>query len=181
VKTSAKDPDLYDGLKPWKEWRLRQASKKPEQKPSAEQPDITKGVQFDTNVSDQGTDEPRGELSFVILPDGSVSGRWYGFYHKKGKINFQILDGDFEGKVFPAKICRDVGGEEDPSKLYFIAKGGFSMQETNSEKMTVTNRAGDIYVRGRLSPKYAATGEVTITSNERYFETFTWKADQPVR
>jgi len=180
MKATTKDPDLCDDLKPWKEWRLRQASKKPEQAVSPEQPDIREAIQFDTNVSEQDTDEPRGELSFAILPGGRVSGQWYGFYHKKREISLQILTGDFEGKVWPGKVCRDEAGQEDPSKLYLMAKGRFLMQETNSKRKIVTNRAGDIYVRGWLSPKYSATGEVTITSNEKYFETFTWKCSEPV-
>jgi len=49
-KGAAKDPDLYDDLTPWKEWRLREASAKPPAEPSARQPAITQTLAFDTNA-----------------------------------------------------------------------------------------------------------------------------------
>lgn len=181
MKATTKDPDLCYDLKPWKEWRLREASPKPEQELSAEQPDITELLRFDTNLSDKDSNKPRGELGLAIGPDGSVSGRWYGIYHKGRTRSFQILGGNFEGKVYRAKIYRSETGEEDPTKLYLMAKGEFLVQEADSEKGRVYNSAGDIYVRGWLSPEYTLTGEVTITSDEKYFETFTWKTYRPVR
>jgi len=181
MKSTVPDPDLCDDLKPWKEWRIRQASQKPRQEPSDEQPDITKLLRFDTNLRDEDGNMPRGELALAIVSDGSVSGRWYGTYHKERTRSFQIMGGDFEGKVWPRKIYRSETGKEDLSKLYLMAKGEFLVQESDSEKGRVYNSVGDIYVRGWLSPEYHLFGEVTITSDEKYFETFTWKTYRRVR
>ena len=52
MKATAKDPDLCYDLKPWKEWRLREASEKPIPEISAEQPALTEGLKFDTNLKD---------------------------------------------------------------------------------------------------------------------------------
>lgn len=176
LKEAPKDPDLCDDLMPWKEWRLRQTAEKAPEEPSKQQPVLSKRLLFDTNANLQN--EPRGELLLSISPDGTVGGRWSGQYYKKPKINFDIMDGEFKGQVYPKKLYHDEKGE-NPSKLYFLAKGKFLVQETNPDKGTVFHRAGDIYVRGWLSHDYSATGTITITTDEKYFEQFDWKALRP--
>jgi hypothetical protein len=180
LKKTAKDPDTCDSLTPWKEWQLRDSSQKPQKEPSEEQPKITEDLEYDSNLRIKGGDEPRGDIHFLIKPVGAVFGDWNGTYHKDLTTSFQILSGGFEGRVYPAKIYRDENGKEDPSQLYFLAKGNFLVQETNPDKGTVFNRVGQIYIRGWISPEYASTGEITITSDEKYFETFTWKTYKPV-
>jgi hypothetical protein len=181
LRKTAKDPDICHDLMPWKEWRLRQSSEKPQQGPSEEQVKLTESLAYDSNLRVKDGDEPRGEIRFVVKPEGSVFGEWYGMYHRGRTASFQIMAGDFEGKVYPAKIYRDENGEEDPSQLYFLAKGDFWVQGTNSEKGTIFNKNGQIYVRGWISPKRVSMGEVTITSDEKYFEIFTWKTYRPVK
>jgi hypothetical protein len=181
LKATVPDPDLRDDLKPWKEWRIREASLETEQELSAEHPDVNEGLAFDTNLSDKDSNQPRGELKVFIGSGGSMGGSWYGMYWKTRTRNFQVLGGNFKGKVFPAKIYRDETGKEDPTKLYLMAKGEFLAQETDTEKNRVYNRGGDIYVRGWLTREHYLFGEVTITSDKKYFETFTWKTYRPVR
>lgn len=176
LRKTAKDPDICYDLTPWKEWRLRQSSEKPQQEPSEEQPDITETVRFDTNAELRS--EPRGEIWLAMHPDGTVMGSWYGRYYKKPKINFDIMGGGFNGHTYPRKIYRGEDGE-DRSKLYFIAKGTFLVAETDFEKDKLIHRSGDIYVTGWVSPDYSAMGKITITSDEKYFETFDWKAIRP--
>ena len=84
------------------------------------------------------------------------------------------MGGEFVGKVYPAKIYRSENVEEDPSMLYLMAKGEFLVLE--AEKGRVDGIAGDIYMRGWLSPDYMLTGEVTITSVGRDAEKFTGKS-----
>lgn len=171
MKATAKDPDLCYDLKPWKEWRLREASEKPIPEISAEQPALTE----DTNLKDKESGEPRGELALYIGPDGSIGGSWGGTYYKGRERNFHIMGGSFGGRVYPGKIYRDEADEEDPTKLYIMAKGEFLLQESDTKKGMLYTNAGDIYVQGWLDSEYVLSGEVTITSDEKYFETFTWK------
>ncbi len=175
MKATVKDPDLCYDLKPWKEWRLREASEKPIPEISAEQPALTEGLKYDTNLKNKEGGEPRGELVVFIGPDGSVSGSWSGIYHKGRERSFQIMGGEFGGRVFPGKIHRNEANEEDPTKLYLMAAGEFWVQESDSEKGRVANSMGQIYVQGWLDGEYVLSGEVTITSDEKYFETFTWR------
>jgi len=175
MKATAKDPDLCYDLKPWKEWRLREGSEKPIPEISAEQPALTEELTFDTNLKDKESGEPRGELAVYIGTDGGVGGNWSGLYYKGRKRSFQIMGGLFGGRVYPGKIYRDETGEEDPTKLYLMAGGEFMMQEADTEKGRLLNIGGDIYVQGWLDSEYVLSGEVTITSNEKHFETFTWR------
>jgi hypothetical protein len=175
MKATAKDPDLCYDLKPWKEWRLREASEKPIPEISAEQPALTEGLKYDTNLKNKEGGEPRGELVVFIGPEGSVSGNWSGTYHKGRERSFQIMGGEFGGRVFPGKIYHNETNEEDPTKLYLMAAGEFLVQESDSEKGRVVNSMGQIYVQGWLDGEYVLSGEVTITSDEKYFETFTWR------
>ncbi|MHC4640759.1 MAG: hypothetical protein ACYS32_03875 [Planctomycetota bacterium] len=175
MKATAKDTDLCYDLKPWKEWRLREASEKPIPEISSEQPALTEELKFDTNLKDKESGDPRGELAVYIGPDGSVGGSWGGAYYKGRERNFDIMGGSFGGRVYPGKIYRDEAGEEDPTKLYLMARGEFMMQESDTKKGMLYTNAGDIYVQGWLDSAFVLSGEVTITSNEKYFETFTWR------
>lgn len=177
-KGAVKDPDLYDDMTPWKEWRLREASAKPPAGPSAQQPAVTQTLAFDTNAYRGG--EPRGAIDLVILPDGSVDGAWSGQYYKKPKVNSDIMSGGFEGRVYPRKVYRDDNGE-DPSRLYLMAKGQFLVAESDFDKNTLHHRGGAIYVRGWLNRNYSVSGTITITSDEKYSEEFDWKAAGPVK
>jgi hypothetical protein len=175
LKSTIQDPDLYDYPEAWKEWRVREKSEKPIQEPSAEHPDISEDLKFDTNLSEKESKNPRGEMILFVGPNGGVGGNWNGSYHRGQTRSFQIMSGGFDGRVYPAKIYRNETGEEKPSMLYLMAKGEFLVQEADSEKGMVNNIVGDIYVRGWLGTDFVLTGEVTITSDEKYFETFTFK------
>jgi len=170
-----KDPDLYYDLKPWKEWRLREASEKPIPEQLAEQPVITEMLKFDTNLKKKGSEDPRGELLVYIGTNGGVGGNWSGTYYKGRERNFDIMSGNFEGRAYPGKIFRNEAGEEDRTKLYIMAKGRFLLQESDTKKGMLYTNAGDIYVQGWLDSEFVLSGEVTITSDEKYFETFTWR------
>lgn len=181
LKSSVQDPDLHDYPEVWKEWSVRESSKKPIQEPSAEQPDISEGIKFDTNLSDKESGEPRGEMILFVGHDGGVAGNWNGLYHKGQTRSFQIMSGGFGGRVYPAKVYRSESGKTDPTMLYMIAKGEFLVLETDTTKGGVENITGDIYLRGWLSRDYVLTGEVTITSFGKEVEKFTCKSRGSVR
>ena len=177
-KKAAKDPDTCFDLEPWTEWRLRKSNAKALEEPSKEQPDITDGVRYDPDVNYQ--DERRGEINLVIHPDGTVSGAWHGYYHKEPKLNFDIQGGDFEGYVCPLKLYQDENGE-DPSKLYFIAKGSFLIHEYGSKNNKYHISMGNLYVTGWIEADYTGHGKLVITSDEKYSETYDWKAYRPIK
>jgi len=180
MKSHKPDPDTAENLPVWKEWRLREESEKPAAKMREEQPKLIKALEYDANVELPGTGEARGEVGMAISAEGQVFGNWHGNYYNSKKANCDIQGGAFEGKVFPGKIYRDEKGE-DLSKLYFLARGKFMMHETEFGKGQYHIHAGDIYVRGWLSPDMGVSSEITITSDEKYSETFKWQVSRPVK
>jgi len=159
-------------LMPWKEWKILQSQK--EQLPvSDEQPNITEILRYNVNANYQGA--YRGEILLEIFPDGRIKGDWGGDYYNEQNVNFDIMDGGFEGKIWPSKIYEDANGQ-DVSKLYFITKGRFLIAESNFEKNTLYHRGGEIYVTGWIDVDCSIKGKITITSDKRYFEVFDFRA-----
>ena len=163
------DPDL-----PWnEEFRLLKPGQQAKHTPSPEQPNITRILLFKADVEQQ--QEPRGQIELVIQPDGTVEGGWAAEYNPSPKINYLVMGADFKGNIDPSNIYTDEDGE-DRSKLYFITKGKFIILETRLQSGKVRSVKGRIYVRGWVDTDYTATGEITITSDKRSFQTFSWQA-----
>ena len=176
--TPNQDPDTAQDLTPWKEWRLRQKSEKPAQPISEKQAKIPGTIRFDTNAHLPGTADSRGELTLFVTPKGQISGAWSGTYYNDKKDAFDIQGGGFNGKAYPGKIYRDEKGE-DPSKLSFLGKGNFNIHKVSAETKEYRILGGDIYVRGWLNPDLSVTGEIIITGDETFSDTFSFKAVRP--
>jgi len=178
TKSHTPDPDTAQDLMPWKEWRLREKSEKTGPPISEKQAKLTGTIKFDMNAHLPATDDPRGELSLFVGSEGQISGAWSGTYSNDKKDNFDVQGGRFDGKVFPGKIYRDEKGE-DPSKLYFLGKGKFMIHKVSAETKDYRILGGDIYVRGWLNPDLSVTGEIIITSDENFSDTFSFRAARP--
>lgn len=178
-KINAPDPDTAMNLAPWTEWRLRQQSQKPAVPPSDKQAKIATMLKYDANVELTETKEPRGEIEMEITPDGDVAGAWGGTYYDSKKDNFDG-GGKFNGKIYPGKIYRDEKGE-DPTKLFFLAKGRFNLQQMIAENNKVRVLTGDLYVSGWLNPDFSLASDITITSDEQYSQVFHWQVSRPVK
>jgi len=160
---------------PWRQWhdmrvRLR---KGPLGHPTAEQPQLSKPLEVRTEPVQDGKD--RGEIKVVMLHDGTVQGDWGGQFFVSKDVDFQVMSCSFKGTVDPEQLYSDEQGE-DPSRLFFITKGGFSILETNDDTGRVRNIMGEIYVRGWLSVDNAVEGEIILTSDKKNFYLYTWQA-----
>lgn len=168
-----KSTDSSGKLLPWKE-QFRLLTPGEEAKaPSEQQPVIRKFLQF--NAEAKQHDEPRGKISLIIKPDGKVEGGWAAEYNPSPQLNYLVMGARFKGNIDPSKVYSDENGQ-DRSKLYFIAKGKFIILETRLKSGRVRSVKGHIYVTGWMDPQYNTTGEITITSDKRSFERFTWQA-----
>jgi len=175
------DPDL-----PWnEEFRVITNGRTLPNKPFAHQPQLTDVLRYKTHPERDGFQ--CGNLNFLIQPDGIVKGVWNGEYEQlaasesadqSDKIHRVIMAASFIGNIDPSKLCFE-GGKRDPSKLYFIASGTFTLYETQASAGRVRNLYGYVYVRGWIDPNDAGRGELIITENKRSSETFTWTA-QPI-
>jgi hypothetical protein len=170
------DVDSHENVLPWsQEYRLLDKDKEvPPTLPA--QPKLDKIIGFDLNARQD--DQHRGELAIVIDTAGRVSGYWKGNYYNAQKTHFAILGGSFKGNVDPSNIFADENGKEYPAMLYFIAKGKFLLKESDL-KSKLAHRGGTIYITGWLGSDYSTFGEVTITSDNKYYEVFDFSADRP--
>ena len=159
---------------PWRQWhkiqvRLRKGPLGP---PTAEQPQVSKALQVAAKPRDDT--QQRGQIALFILPDGTVQGQWSGQFFVEKKVDFQVMGCRFKGLVDPEQVYSDERGE-DPSKLFFIAKGHFVILETNDNSGKVRSLGGDIYVRGWLGLDNVVEGEIILTADEKNFYYYTWK------
>ncbi len=166
---SNSDPSL-----PWNEQaRILSPGKTSDAKPSADQPQLTCALRYKAQAEQDGS--PRGTVNLLIYPDGTVKGVWNGKYTKPDDAHCLIMAASFDGNIDPSKpFIRD--GAQDPSKLYFITAGAFTLVETQLSTGQSRNINGYIYVRGWLAQDYTALGELTVTEDKKSFETFDWAA-----
>jgi len=163
------DPNL-----PWnEEFRLVKADEEVAA-PSEEQPQITGNLLFQAWAMQE--DSRRGKIGMVIRRDGRIEGAWAGEYHPQPNVDYTIMGCKLKGNIDPSKIYSDETGE-DPSQLYFITRGKFIILAVNTETSETGKVAGRLYVTGWLDTEYNATGKVTMTSDKRSFEMFSWQAE----
>jgi len=139
--------------------------------PGEEQPQLSKPLGIVAKASEE--DKPRGQLELLIMSDGSVQGHWGGQYRISKYVDYQVMGCQFKGLVDPEEVYSDDEGE-DPSKLFFISKGPFSILETNDDNGKVRSLGGHIYVRGWLSLDNSIDGEIILTNDEQNFYLYTW-------
>jgi hypothetical protein len=164
------NPDEY----PWvQEDRLREEDEEAEYAPSAEQPDITGGVQIAAEVMEGRY--RRGDIHLMIGADGFITGGWKADYGTVSpRIDYTVMMGDFEGNTDPSKIYSDEEGE-DPSLLFVICKGKFLILESNMETGKVRKVMGYIYVVGWIDPDLSAFGRIHLTSDKKTQQIFDWE------
>ncbi len=166
---SNSDPSL-----PWNEQaRILRPGETSEATPSADQPQLTRVLRYKTQAEQDGNS--RGTVNVLIYPDGTVKGVWNGEYTKPGDVHCLIMAASFDGNIDPSRrfIEDDV---RDPSKLYFITAGDFTLFETQLSTGRRRDIHGFLYVRGWLDSTYTILGDLTITEDKKSFEIFDWAA-----
>jgi hypothetical protein len=159
----------YDADLPWnEETRILPPGKTPTRVPSIDQPKLTDILSYRTQV--QLDDCYRGNISFIIYPEGIVKGIWAGKYDRYGDTHCTILAASFAGNIDPSRACIE-GSRHDASKLYFVTRGSFTMLEEPSLGRS-RGINGFLYVRGWLDPNYTAVGELFITEDKKSFEVY---------
>ncbi len=159
---------------PWnEEHRILAPGKAATQKPSTQQAQLTSILRYRTQAEQDGS--PRGNVNLLIYPDGTVKGIWNGDYDADVESHRVVMAASFAGNTDPAVVYTQ-GTAQDPSRLFFITRGTFSILETRSEAAAGTNINGYIYVRGWIDTDLTVTGDLIITENKKSFETFSWAA-----
>jgi len=160
---------------PWRQWHdihVRTQKGHPPGLPGEHQPQISQALHMAARPNEDT--QQRGQLVFTILPDGTVEGQWTGQFNISKYVDYQVMGCQFKGLVDPEQVYSDERGE-DPSKLFFLAKGPFVILETNDDNGKVRNLSGHIYVRGWLGLDKLVEGEIILTTDEKNFFLYTWK------
>jgi hypothetical protein len=142
--------------------------------PSADQPQLTQVLRYKTQTEHDGLE--CGTLNLLIYPDGIVKGVWNGEYDLPGGGHYLVMAASFAGNIDPSKTFVE-NGIRDPSKLYFITAGSFTMDKTQLSIGQNRSVNGGLYVRGWLDSEFTATGELIITEDKKSFDTFHWTAE----
>ena len=158
---------------PWNEERRLVRPGEEIKQPKDGQPKILDNLVFEGQIVEDN--EVKGMVELFILTDGRIKGRWGGTYKPEPDIIWEVTGSRFKGNIDPTRIYSDNGGE-DPGKLYFIAKGGFLILETNSKTDRIRTATGSIYVTGWLDKEYNAVGKVTITSDKKTYWEYCWQS-----
>lgn len=162
---------------PWRQWhKLNVRKEKGETigKPSAQQPQIAQPMTVATYCTETDNDKRRGDIVFSISDDGSVQGGWGGSFYLNRDVIFDVMACKFKGTIDPKEVYSGENGE-DESKLFFIAKGPFSILETNHDTGKVRNIMGEAYLRGWMGTDYRVEGDLIITSDVKNFYRYIWK------
>ena len=159
---------------PWsEESRILPPDKTPALSTSEQQVQLTSILRYRTQLEQDG--QPRGIINLIVYPNGIVKGVWTGEYDRSDDTHCVVMASSFAGNIDPSKpLIED--GVGNPSKLYFITTGGFTMLETQDSTGKSRGIFGQVYVCGWIDPNYTALAELTIAENKKTFETFPWAA-----
>jgi hypothetical protein len=164
-----------DPAMPWNEQkRIVPRGQTPHFNLSEERPKLTNVFRYKTEVEQEG--QPKGEINFLIYPDGTIKGMWKGEYDKDDDTHCVIMAASYTGNIDPTRRYIE-NGTEDPSKLYFIAAGAYNILETTASTGKSRNAYGFVYLRGWFETDFTAAGELIITPDKKNCETFSWAAE----
>lgn len=160
---------------PWRQWEKMQIRyrKEPVGEPTVQQLQLSSRLEVIAHPQQDG--KRRGRIEMLINTDGKIAGVWGGEYDISKDVDFQVMACKFEGNIDPEKVYYDEEGD-NPTKLFFLARGLFSILETNDDSGQVRNVTGEAFVRGWLNPNRTIEGELILTSDEKNFHRYTWKA-----
>lgn len=139
--------------------------------PEPPRPTIKAPINLIASVTRNGAD--RGAMTLGFDVDGTVKGKWQCSY-SHGEQDY-AYDSAFAGNIDVDVTYSSEDGKKDKSLLYFITKGSYTQQSTNTATQQQTRQHGEIYVTGYLAPDHSAAGLITITTDRKWSVTYDWK------
>lgn len=131
--------------------------------PGKRQPELLEPVMI--NASVQRNNAPRGNLHLLFGKDCRVTADWVsGYEHDKTKYQ---LESRMKGNIVPSKLYSDPNHNEDPTRLFFIAKGPYTQTAKTHDNLSQTEQ-GTAYILGWLCPDNSAEGTITITTDQKW-------------
>jgi len=131
--------------------------------PKKGQPELLEPVILTASV--QRNKAPRGSVKITFGKDCRVNAVWFTQYEYEKKIC--SLQAQMKGNVVPSKVYSDANGQEDKTRLFFIAKGPYSQITQTADNLSQTEE-GTAYIIGWLRPDNTADGTITITTDQSW-------------
>lgn len=164
---------------PWEhKEKLLTSDEAPNASTSENQISIENGIFMEATVKQSQTAR---DFLINITPYGSVQGGWYADYStgRKPRMNY-VMSAGFEGNIDPTVMFFDENGD-DPTKLFFIAKGKISILATNYDNGKIQLSEQDIWISGWVHKDQRAKGEMLLITGKKTYQTFNWKASPPTK
>ncbi len=111
----------------------------------------------------------RGKINIRFNNLGEVKGKWRCSWQTMGQKH--SYSADFKGNISVDRVCKH-NGNEDKSKLFFIAKGSYVKTDLITENQRTTTEQGIIYVTGCMDPDYSVNGKITLTTDKSWTATY---------
>ncbi len=164
---------------PWEhKEKLLTSDEAPYASTSEDQPSIENGIFIKASIKQSNTS---GDFIVNISAYGSVQGGWYSDYSKgrNPRMNY-VMNAGFAGNIDPTVMFFDENGD-DPTKLFFIAKGEISILATNYDNGEIQLSVQDIWISGWVHKDQRAKGEMLLITGKKTYQTFNWKAPRPTK
>jgi hypothetical protein len=167
--------------KVWEEeWRLNPNS--PERQQAAKKmskylefkPPIDETIHLEGQAALEG--QPRGTISLVMTRDSKVKGTWECKY-EYGPIQYEIK-AQVKGVTDPTNLYSQEGSVPRAELLYFITVGNYTQTSVDTKNGQEGTESGIAYIAGWLDLKYAATGEITLTTDKKGAVIYTYRAER---
>ena len=138
-----------------------------------EQPSIEETFTIDADVSET---HGNGSCGIRVTSDGRVMGKWKADYNagKNPRMNY-FMHAEFKGNIDPEVLFFDEDGE-DPTKLFFIAKGQVMVQASEINGSSIKRDVQELWVAGWVDPDYIAEGELVMVSATGNIKRLDWKS-----
>jgi hypothetical protein len=158
--------------RPWVEEDLIKGPGEAIDLPKSPKPQMTESRQMTAAVTREGAE--RGTMKLAFGTDGRLGGTWQCAY-RHGDQDY-AYDASFAGNIDADKVFVSEEGAKDKSLLYFITKGKYTQQLTNTNTNQTITEEGTTYVTGWLSPDHSARGLITITTDNKWSVTYDWQS-----
>ncbi len=159
--------------RPWLDEKRILGSDKIIAMPEPPMPMLTEPINLVAAVT--RNDAERGAMTLSFDVDGTVKGNWRcSYWHDEQDYAY---DSEFAGNIDVDVTYASEDGNRDKTLLYFITKGRYTQQSTNTTTQKQTRQEGEIYVTGYLAPDHSASGLITITTDRKWSVTYDWKTE----
>ncbi|MEN8128377.1 MAG: hypothetical protein ABFR90_11340, partial [Planctomycetota bacterium] len=116
----------------------------------------------------------RGTVTLAFDTAGRIKARWQCVY-EQAEQHYQTV-ADMNGNIHVKRTYQDEEGK-DKSRLFFIAKGGYTKAPLKSTE-SIGSEKGAAWLIGWIEPDHRIEGHVTITTDQEWAAAYAFESTQ---